>query len=198
VNLADSEAMEAVESFADGNFPSQNLQKIKQVILDQLPPVSSGRRHTSIPDLISFALAGGPLFAQDMIYGDGWSPLNLLTGGITARIASELVPLLPTGEPSAEWKAACAAAAKTQADLLRDIVGPRLFRTTKVCPSWRTSTAIALARKMYESRDYSLMPILADALQDAGCDNQDILNHCRGSGPHVRGCWVVDQLLEKV
>ena len=41
------------------------------------------------------------------------------------------------------------------------------------------------------------MPILADALEDAGCTNQDILNHCRGGGEHVRGCWVVDLLLGK-
>jgi hypothetical protein len=42
------------------------------------------------------------------------------------------------------------------------------------------------------------MPILADALQDAGCDNTDILNHCRdANAPHVRGCWVVDLLLGK-
>jgi hypothetical protein len=45
---------------------------------------------------------------------------------------------------------------------------------------------------MYEARDFSAMPILADALQDAGCDSDDILSHCRGDGPHVRGCWVVD------
>jgi hypothetical protein len=48
---------------------------------------------------------------------------------------------------------------------------------------------------MYEARDFSAMPILADALQDAGCDNDDILDHCRGPGPHVRGCWVVDLVL---
>jgi hypothetical protein len=61
--------------------------------------------------------------------------------------------------------------------------------------SWRTDTAILLARQTYEARDYSAMPVLADALQDAGCDNDDILNHCRGPGPHVRGCWVVDLAL---
>jgi hypothetical protein len=62
---------------------------------------------------------------------------------------------------------------------------------------WRTSTAIALAQQMYDSRDFSAMPILADALQDAGCDSADILDHCRGAGPHVRGCWVVDLVLGK-
>jgi hypothetical protein len=49
---------------------------------------------------------------------------------------------------------------------------------------------------MYDSRDFSLMPILADALQDAGCDSADILTHCCGPGTHTRGCWVVDQVLK--
>ena len=56
---------------------------------------------------------------------------------------------------------------------------------------------VTLARQMYESLDFGAMPILADALQDAGCDSADILNHCRGPGPHVRGCWVVDLVLGK-
>jgi hypothetical protein len=68
---------------------------------------------------------------------------------------------------------------------------------TALPPAWRTDTAVALARQMDESRDFSAMPILADALQDAGCDNDDILDHCRGPGPHVRGCWVVDLVLGK-
>ncbi|HSQ55112.1 MAG TPA: hypothetical protein VLM40_05145 [Gemmata sp.] len=64
-------------------------------------------------------------------------------------------------------------------------------------PTWLTSTVMTLAKQMYESRDFSAMPILADALQDAGCENEDMLNHCRGPGPHVRGCWVVDLVLGK-
>jgi hypothetical protein len=71
------------------------------------------------------------------------------------------------------------------------------FRSVVFAPTWRTDTALTLARQMYESRDFSAMPILADALQEAGCDNADILDHCRGPGPHVRGCWVVDLVLGK-
>jgi hypothetical protein len=84
-----------------------------------------------------------------------------------------------------------------RATLLRDIFG-NPFRRVSIDPSWLTSTALALARGMYESRDFGAMPILADALQDAGCDNDDILDHCRGPGPHARGCWVVDLVLGKV
>lgn len=71
------------------------------------------------------------------------------------------------------------------------------FRPVVFKPEWRTSTVVAIARSMYDSRDFSPMPVLADALQDAGCENEDILNHCRSGGPHVRGCWVVDLILGK-
>jgi hypothetical protein len=80
--------------------------------------------------------------------------------------------------------------------IIRDIFG-NPFRPVTLDPSWITSTVTALARGMYESRDFSPMPILSDALQDAGCDCDDILAHCRGTGPHVRGCWVVDAVLNK-
>jgi hypothetical protein len=86
---------------------------------------------------------------------------------------------------------------RAQTHIVRDIFG-NPFRPITFSPEWRTDTAVALARQMYESRDFSAMPILADALQDAGCDNDDILSHCRDTKqPHVRGCWVVDLVLGK-
>jgi len=81
--------------------------------------------------------------------------------------------------------------------LLRCFFGNQ-FRPVAIDPSWLTSTVTSLASQMYESRDFSPMPILADALQDAGCDNDDILNQCRDAkATHVRGCWVVDLVLRK-
>jgi hypothetical protein len=83
-----------------------------------------------------------------------------------------------------------------QAQLLRDLFGPP-FRVIPFNPSWRTEAVFGLARGMYESRDFGPMPVLADALEDAGCGDSDVLAHCRGGGPHVRGCWVVDLVLGK-
>ena len=77
---------------------------------------------------------------------------------------------------------------------MRDVFG-NPFRPVAFAPQWHTDTAVALAREMYDSRDFSLMPILADALQDASCEDEAVLSHCRGEGPHVRGCWVVDLVL---
>ena len=85
---------------------------------------------------------------------------------------------------------------RTHCDLIRELFG-NPFCPVAFPPSWRTDTAITLARQMYDAREFSAMPILADALQDAGCDNDDVLNHCRAPGVHVRGCWVVDLVLGK-
>jgi hypothetical protein len=54
-----------------------------------------------------------------------------------------------------------------------------------------------LAQTIYEGRAFNCMPILADALEEASCDNGDVLTHCRGPGGHGRGCWVVDLLTRR-
>ena len=82
-----------------------------------------------------------------------------------------------------------------QAGLLRDVVEP--FRAAAWDPRWRTADAVGLARGIYEDRAFDRLPLLADALLDAGCDRGDILGQCRSDGPHVRGCWVVDLVLGK-
>jgi hypothetical protein len=95
-----------------------------------------------------------------------------------------------------EWEFDKLAEHRHQTDILRDVFG-NPFRPVVFDPVWRTDTAVALAQQMYEARDFSAMPILADALQDTGCDSAEILDHCRGPGPHVRGCWAVDLVLGK-
>src|SRR5262245_44865822 len=81
--------------------------------------------------------------------------------------------------------------------LLRCIAGTR-YRLPRIKPAWLTSDVLALARGIYDDRAFDRMPILADALQDARCDNEDILSHCRDADQvHVRGCWVVDMVLGK-
>jgi hypothetical protein len=78
------------------------------------------------------------------------------------------------------------------------------FRPTSASPAWQTPQVVALARATYDERemptgtlDLARLAILADALEDAGCTDADILGHLRGPGPHVRGCWAVDVLLGK-
>lgn len=83
---------------------------------------------------------------------------------------------------------------REQADLLRDLFG-NPFRAPSFAPSWlawNENTVVKLATAIYEERRFGDLPILADALEDAGCGDPDILAHCRGAGVHVRGCWVLD------
>jgi hypothetical protein len=81
-----------------------------------------------------------------------------------------------------------------QAELLREIVG-NPFRPCHFSPRWRTANTVDLARTIYEDRAFDRLPILADALMDAGCAEESILDHCRSPSLHVRGCWVVDLIL---
>ena len=83
-----------------------------------------------------------------------------------------------------------------QIALLRDIVG-NPFHPVVADRSWLTQDALMLARAIYDNRAFNRMSILGDALEKAGCDNADILAHCRSKAEHVRGCWAVDAILGK-
>jgi hypothetical protein len=87
-----------------------------------------------------------------------------------------------------------------QCELLRHIVG-NPFRPVVVDPAWlrwNDGTVVKMARAIYDEDRFDDLPFLADALQDAGCDNEEILTHCRTPMEHPKGCWVVDALLKKV
>lgn len=92
---------------------------------------------------------------------------------------------------------ASAATAQHQPRLLRELIG-NPFRPVACNPEWLTTDVVSLGHGIYEEKAFDRMPILADALQDAGCTNDDVLNHCRdASAAHARGCWVLDLLLGK-
>jgi hypothetical protein len=80
--------------------------------------------------------------------------------------------------------------------LLREIIG-NPFRPLAVDPTWKSASVVAIARSIYQERRFPDVLILADALEDAGCASALILEHCRTPGDHVRGCWLLDLLLEK-
>jgi hypothetical protein len=85
-----------------------------------------------------------------------------------------------------------------QCQLLRDIVGPQ--PPPVIEPVWlacNDGAAVHLARCILQEQNFTLLPILADALEDAGCTLELVLDHCRQPGLHVRGCWVVDAILGK-
>jgi hypothetical protein len=84
-----------------------------------------------------------------------------------------------------------------QCEYFRCIFGLLPFRPVTMNQSWLTTNVVSLAQAIYDHRRFQDMPILADALEDAGCTNEEVLAHCRGEKLHVRGCWVVDLVLGK-
>jgi hypothetical protein len=84
--------------------------------------------------------------------------------------------------------------------LLRDLIGNPFRPVPTIDPAWLAWNGGAvrkMAQAIYDGRRFADLPVLADALEDAGCADAAILGHCRGPGVHVRGCWVVDLLLGK-
>ena len=189
--------VKVAEHFADGAATADELEHVRHY-----PPPDWCIRNAPqfTPDEIT---AGGqPIRVTKLAINACWNAMELenevvLADGAStnaAWAATQPGPVMPDdGGISA---ARLAAEQIIQSNILRDIFG-NPFRPVAFSPSWRSSTAVALAAQMYESRDFSAMPILGDAIQDAGCDSADMLDHCRGPGPHVRGCWVVDLVLGK-
>ncbi len=123
---------------------------------------------------------------------------------VTARaLASEAVGPAPPG-PSAPlawhraWTLAYDAVRATQAAFVRDIFPPPGY-TPHLEAAWLTSTVVDLARHIDDSGDFSITPILGDALQDAGCEDETVLQCCRApNNVHIRGNWVVDLVQSRV
>jgi hypothetical protein len=132
---------------------------------------------------------GSPATAHVPPSGPGLTPIleHLACSRVSARFFSWMSDLLDRwGLPLAR-----------QAELLRDLVrGP--FRPLVVRAAWRThagGTVANLARVVADGRSFDALPVLADALEDAGCAEAELLGHLRGPGPHVRGCWALDAVL---
>jgi hypothetical protein len=128
------------------------------------------------------------LIAAEQI-ADGLLPDNSHGGSETDSIRARDLAYRAARSSGSEW-------VLWKCRLLREIFG-NPFRPMSFSPDWHTDTVLVLAQQMYEARDFSAMPILADALQDAGCNDPEVLDHCRQPGVHVRGCWVVDLVLGK-
>ncbi len=131
-----------------------------------------------------------------------WNPAAAAREAAKALATRAAGPAPPGRAPGAHewhavWSRTYAAAREHQAELIRDIFPPP-GRAPGFAPEWRTSTVVVLARQADESGEFGALPILADALQDAGCDDELILGRCRTpAGIHCRGNWVVDLVLER-
>jgi hypothetical protein len=126
-------------------------------------------------------------------------------GGQAAWYAAATNPAIAAGNAARSAQAGVAnnallgseaAELLAQARFIREIFG-NPFSPASLNPSWLTPNVVELAQTIYDDRNFNRLPELAAALEDAECNNQEIMVHCRMPGPHVRGCFVVDLLLGK-
>jgi len=185
-------AVEAVEQFAEGLATDADLnsagEPVRAVVAERAAEANAaGREAKSDPGVLAVQ-AVHTLSATDAEMERERSPFwpgDSLCEFIAAVLS---LTLEATGTPGHQ--------SPDQADLVRDIFA-QVLEPVPFRLGWCTSTAVGIARQLYVSGDFSAMPILADALQDAGCESADVLDHCRGPCQHVRGCWVVDLILGK-
>jgi hypothetical protein len=174
--------VDAVETYLEHGRSFEDVRPLRQHVSrfcgQLLLWVSDGCPDTAAPDYEEIPQLVNKRDAEEME-----SALRLVRWAATEAITIRLLQDYPAGPVAS-------------AALLRCIVG-NPFRPTSLDPNWRTTTVLALAQGIYDDRAFDRLPILADALQDAGCDNEEMLAHCRGPGPHARGCWVVDLVLGK-
>ena len=162
-----------------------------------------------IPDREADLAREGTAEAWTTVWGDGWHVYQTARAAHFSLSSNLDHVLLAPSETHNAWLNAVrdgivrhpmedveSQVKARQTSLLRDIVG-NPFRPTTVEASWSTPTVVSFARVIYEQRTFEELPILADALEEAGCQNQEILQHCRSGELHVRGCWVLDLLLGK-
>ncbi len=169
-------ALEVAERFADGEADEQQRR-------DALQAVRKAAAALPVSGLDGMAVT---------VVRQALDPLalQLYSGDTSATLARTAAGLAAGGE---------AAEAAAQAGLLRCLFG-NPFCPVAFDPAlrlWNGGAAVALAREMYEGRDFGKAPLLADMLEDAGCTDPLILNHLRGPGPHARGCFAIDLLLGK-
>jgi hypothetical protein len=202
--------VQVAERFADGLATAQERQTSEADAHTACRDADSAQRTTEATAVLGDATAGEARLAA------AWAAIIAGSAASAARAAisrpGSLTPQTAANAAAhtAEYAAAAAAnkieyafrakvssAEKAeQCRLCRCIFGnPFLPVTFK--PAWSTPTVRKLAEAIYEERAFDRLPILADALEEAGCNDAEVLAHCRGPGPHARGCWATDLVLRK-
>jgi hypothetical protein len=187
-------ALDAAERYADGQIRPRTVQ--------------SWRRRVN---LVRQALRG-PHHSTTLGWSPGWLVCHAVTEVLVSR--SQYYPYLEVHQHTAQavagatrqrrgspaWHTAFQAESAVLSSLLRDIAGNPFRLPPAIDPGWLRwggGTVGRLAAAINDERRFTELPVLADALEDAGCTDAEILNHCRSGGEHTRGCWLVDLLLNK-
>jgi hypothetical protein len=187
------EAVEIAERFADGLATAEAqeaahkaAERVRQEVEDTEAPLFSG---------VAYATA----HAASYTVHDKGTVWLACRAAVNAACAAGHA-LSSQGASENEVAAATHAEFAAQTALVRDLFGNPLRPAPVPNPSWlawQDGAVVKLAQGIYADRAFDRLPILADALEEAGCDNADILAHYRQPGLHMRGCWALDLILGK-
>jgi hypothetical protein len=209
-------AVEFAESFADGLEPTEELRRVWEVTEEvwvcladtyRSNPMDPNNEYDAVvlQAGIHLGAIGAAAGAATAAVGGTQGEASLLTCWQYASEAAAWasVPI----DAEYDDPKALARERAGQAALLRDLFGPLPFREVCIDPGWlarHENTVRRLAAAIYEERvlpqgtlDRRRLAVLADALEEAGCTNEDVLSHCRSPSDHVRGCWLLDLILGK-
>jgi hypothetical protein len=193
-------ALDIVERFADGLTSQEELRQAAEKA-DQIQRETANAAY-KFGEREGNYLAAEPLYSESYAADAILSAAKLDIHAVTYMTKCAMMPAYSSIEQldrdamQAALDSVYFGEPRIQVNLVRDIFA-NPFRPVIFDPAWLTPKVKTLAQAIYDDRAFEGMPILADALAEAGCSNPDILNHCRGPGPHVRGCWVVDLVLGK-
>ncbi len=194
-------AVEVAECFSDDQETAEALQAVRSGAEEArraAEPAALGRT-ASREDVFTYGFVhlAELLTQEEFIYRYMAQDVADLVIGLAVRAA--IPPQLwgtEEGAAIADKAALAGDRGPNECALVREIFCNPL-RPLSVDPAWRTPQALALARTAYDECRWEDLPLLADALEEAGCTEEAILSHCRAPAPHVRGCWVVDLLLDR-
>jgi hypothetical protein len=194
-------AVDLAERFADDEATAADLDEAHAAVNRDISDSNAARVDAETPQ---FALQwlttrGEPLTWQRAW---AWHPLPLVRGALNVDAYTRMAVAALRGPPRpahAERPTDTRAECRAHAQLIRETFG-NPFRKGACDPSWQAWNGGAvgeLAHGIYEERAFDRLPVLADALEEAGCAEAALLAHCRQPAEHVRGCWVIDLLLGK-
>ncbi len=172
------EAVEVAERFADGEAGKEDLG-------------------AAFGDLIGLTYGG---YTPDSPGVQGRTAAHMALSCTAAKAASAALDMAYLPVPLAGYDVGGKSGNAILCDLLRDVFGNPFQSPPAVCAAWLAwgnGKVPNLAAAIYADRAFDRLPVLADALEDAGCGDADLLGHLRLPEPHVRGCWAVDLLLGK-
>jgi hypothetical protein len=186
-------AVALAELFVDGLCTEEDLRAARQRIeaerSDLYWPECCGSHAALAAYFAAFDAGAASDFAAE-------HPFEGHFDSLLAALKDEAAVLVAGASSGPEREQDFAKERAVQCAFLRDIFG-NPFRPPHIDPAWLTyndDIIVKLAHSIYDERAFDRMPILGDALEDAGCQDAEILDHCRGPGPHARGCWLIDLL----